>query len=182
MAEKKTKEKRFEELSKKLADTTNNLHNAYLEELIHTVKRTGDYIITFALEKSEGHYVKQSDGEIDWETPENYVTMHAQVIVQDRDDKRFVPYLDVNVRIYNDEGELVTESDAPFMWHPFAYHYGFDTVLPDDGQYYAEITIKSPDFDRHHMSHGKRYTDDVTVKMSSIDIILPGGGDEEMNV
>lgn len=127
-----------------------------------------------------GAYIHQSDGLLDWETPENYGMFHVEVIVQDRDDKRFVPYLDVHVRIYDKEGTLITESEAPFQWDPYTYHYGFDTNLPDDGQYYAEVTIKTPTFDRHHKNHGKRYTDDVTVRLDPVEVILVAGEDDEL--
>lgn len=180
MAEKKTREKRYDELSKKLGDIINTIHNAHTEELIHAVKRTGDYIVTLAFDASSGVYESQSNGDLEWESPEHYGIFHVEVIIQDRDDKRFIPYLDVNVVIYDKEGKVVTESAAPFMWHPVAYHYGFDTLFPDDGQYTAEVTIKAPKFPRHHRSHGKRYTDDVTTKMGPFDIILPGGEGEDI--
>jgi hypothetical protein len=182
MSEKKTKEKRLEELSKKLGDLTNTAHNAHTEDLIHTVKRTGDYIVTLAFETANGKYEPQTDGDLDWVDPEHFGMLHVEAIIQDRDDKRFIPYLDVVVRIYDKEAKLVTESEAPFEWHPYAYHYGFDTMLPDDGEYSAEVVIKAPSFSRHHTSHGKRYTDDVTIRMGKVDLILPGGGEEEDDI
>jgi hypothetical protein len=178
MAEKKTKEKRLEELSRKLGDATNTSYSAYTEDLVHTMRRTDDYIISLAFENADGTFEKQAGGDLDWETPENYGMFHVHVVVQDRDDKRFVPYLDVTVRIYDNENKLVTESAAPFVWNPYSYHYGFDTILPDDGKYSAEIAIKSPDFARNHKVHGKRYMDDVLTKLGPVEIMLPGGNEE----
>jgi hypothetical protein len=179
MAEKKTKEKRQEELAKKLGDLINTSYAAHLEDLAHSVKRTGDYIVTVAFENARGQYVKQTNGEIDWEDPAQFGMFHVEVIVQDRDDKKFIPHLDVFVRIYDKNNELVTESSAPYIWHPYAYHYGFDTVLPDDGSYHAELVIKTPNFDRQHTAHGKRYTDEVAVRLSDVEIVLPGGGEDD---
>lgn len=179
MAEKKTREKRLEELSKKLGDITNVCLNAFTEELVHTVKKTHDYIVTVAFEVAEGKFVQQSDGDVDWETPEGFGNYHVEIIVQDRDDKRFVPYLDVHVRVYDADNNLVTESDAPFMWHPYLYHYGFDTPIPEEGRYTVEVQIKAPKFDRHHKSHGKRYVDDVTTRLSAVQLMPIGGNDDD---
>src|SRR5688572_8619413 len=99
MAEKKTREKRQEDLSKKLGDLIMVTHNAYMEEIVHTVKRKGDYIVTVALETAEGSYVPEGS-DLEWESPEGFGASHVMVVVQDRDDKKFVPYLEVTVRVY----------------------------------------------------------------------------------
>lgn len=182
MSEKKTREKRQDELAKKVGDILVAAQNAHTEELVHTMKRTGDYIVTVAFEVADGMYEKQSDGELEWETPEGYGTMHVEIMIQDRDDKRFVPYLEVSAKVFDNENHLVTESEAPFMWHPYAYHYGFHTLIPDEGKYTVEVTIKAPKYPRHHKSHGKRYEEDVVVRMASVQLMPPGSGDPEDDI
>ncbi len=174
MSSRQTKEKRQEELAKKLGDSLVNALNAAIEDRVHTSKRTGDYIVTVAVELADGKYERQSNGELDWETPEQYGTMHVSVFIQDRDFKQFVPYLEVSTRTYDKTGKVVNESVAPFIWNPYVYHYGYDTMFLEDGEYYIEVTIKSPKFDAEHFGHGKRYTDDVVVRMSALEISLPG--------
>lgn len=173
MAEKKTKEKRLEELSKKIGDLKNASLNAYIEDLPHTFKRTGDYIITLAFERAEGVYEPQTNGDLEWTTPDEHGSMHVMVVIQDRDDKRFVPGLEIKVRLYTKDGTLVTESEAPYIWHPYAYHYGFDTMFLTDGEFYAEVYVKAPTFVRHHAAIGNRYADDVTVRLSPVELIVP---------
>lgn len=177
MAERKTKEKKQEEVSKKLGDLLLAAQMAHIEDLPHSMKRIDDFIITVAVENSIGNYVKEGS-ELDWQDPEKYGMQHFEVIIIDRDDKKFVPYLDVKVRIFDNNHALVTETEAPFMWHPFVSHYGFDVSIPDDGEYYAEVTIKSPEFARMHKSHGKKYSENITVKMAGFEIMLPGGEEE----
>jgi hypothetical protein len=179
MSGRKTKEKRQEELSKKLADNLNLSLNAHTEDMSHSAKRINDYIVTVAVENSYGLYAHQTDGSLDWETPESFGTQHVEIIIQDRDDKRFVPYLDVKVKIFDKGNNLITESEAPFMWHPYAYHYGFDTTLPADGEYYFEVKVKKPKFDRHHLAHGKKYQEDIATMLGPVEIVLPG---EEINL
>lgn len=180
MAERKTKEKRQEELSKKLGDLMIAANHAQVEDLVHVMKRTDDYIITLAIENAEGRYVSEKDGDLDWDKPEGYGYQHVEIMVQDRDYKTFVPYLNVLVRIYDKENNLVTENVAPFMWHPFTSHYGFDIVLPKDGEYSFEVNIDAPKFDRHHKSHGKRYSDKISTKLGPVEIMVPGSEEDDI--
>jgi hypothetical protein len=175
MAEKKTKAKKQDELVKKQGDALIASANLYMEDMIHTVKKSHDYIVTVAFGSPDGRYMPQSDGSLDWDMPEGFSNMHVEVVVQDRDDKRFVPYLDVSVRILDQNDNPVTESEAPFMWHPYVFHYGMDTVIPEEGDYTIEVTIKKPDFGRHHKDHGKRYADDVTIKLGPVKLSPPSG-------
>ncbi len=178
MAERKTKEKRQEEILKKTADILITSINAHIEDLPHTLKRVDDYILIAYVENSEGSYIKESDGKLDWNDPEKYGLQHFGIIIQDRDDKRFVPYLDVIIRVYDKGGDLITEAKAPFIWHPFVYHYGFDTPIENDGEYYIEVTVKSPKFDRAHRSLGKKYTEDLITRIGKVEIALPLEQDE----
>ena len=115
MAEKKSKEKKQEELAKKQGDALIASYNLHMEELVHTVKKKDDYIVTLAFGSSSGMYKMQSDKTLDWESPDAFGIMHMEVVIQDRDDRRFIPNLNVSVRMYDNEHGLVTESEAPFM-------------------------------------------------------------------
>ena len=173
MADKKSKAKKQEELARKQGDALINSMNLHLEELVHTVKKIDDYIVTVAFEGAEGMYRVEKDGEIGWVKPGKFGAMHAQIIIQDRDDKRFVPNLDVSVRIFDNEGTVISEEEAPFMWHPFVFHYGLETVLPDEGEYIIEVKINTPTFPRHTKNHGKRYQTTVTARLDPIKVVPP---------
>jgi hypothetical protein len=173
MADKKSKAKKQEELARKQGDALIASMNLHLEELVHTVKKIDDYIVTVAFEGADGMYGVDEKGELEWNKPGKFGAMHAQIIIQDRDDKRFVPNLEISVRIFDNEGTVITESDAPFMWHPYVFHYGLETVLPDEGEYIVEVKIQKPGFARHTKNHGKRYQSTVTARLDPIKVVPP---------
>jgi len=168
MAEKKSKLKKQDELVRKQGDAFIASYNLYMEELIHVVKKTDDYIVTVAFGATEGMYEMQTDKSLEWVTPEGYGFVHMSVVIQDRDDKRFVPNLEVFVRLYDNDNKLITESEAPFLWNPYVFHYGMDLTIPEEGNYTAEVTIKRPDFNRQNKDHGNKYTNDVTIRLQSV--------------
>jgi uncharacterized protein involved in high-affinity Fe2+ transport len=179
MAEKKSREKKMEELVKKQGDAFMASYNLHMEEIIHTVKKVDDYIITAAIEPAVGMYVMGLDKSLEWESPQGFGDLHVEIVVQDRDDRRFVPHLEVSAKVYDKEHKVITESEAPFMWHPYIFHYGFDMTVPDEGDYFIEVRIKAPKFHRHKKDHGKRYSDDIEIKLSPLRLNPPVNGDEE---
>lgn len=174
-----TRQKAQETLSKKVGDMLLQAHNTHIEELVHTTKRMGDYIITVAVEEDEGKY-EFTDKEVKWSKPQAYGSMHFEVIVLDRDFMTFIPYLDIEARILDSDGVIIGEGKAKYIWHSFAPHYGLDVVLPNEGKYRLDLKIKIPKFERMHKTNGKRYLDEIAVTTEAINIMPPGASEDDL--
>jgi uncharacterized protein involved in high-affinity Fe2+ transport len=129
-----------------------------------------DYIISIACEDAEGMYMDSDAGELRWMIPDKKDNLHFEVVVQDKDDKRFIPDLEVKAKILNEKKETVTTMTVPFIWHPFLFHYGINCSIPKAGKYVAEVTIKKPSFHRHDETYGNRYPKDVTVTLGPLSL------------
>lgn len=131
-------------------------------------KHAGDYIVAYAVEKAEGMY-HHENGELRWMEPEKE-NCHVEVSVRDAADNRFIPGLDVRVRLVDEKGDEVGEHRQHFLWHPWLYHYGRNWQVPGDGKYRLEVSIAAPDFGRHDKKNGKRYAEDVKVSFDNVQI------------
>jgi len=127
-----------------------------------------DYRITASFEPAEGMYGMTSDGALQWHTPGERENQHFEVIVRDREDGRFLPSLEVGLRLHDAADRVVAETAVPFIWHPFVFHYGVDGTIPGEGDYTAEVTVRAPRFHRHDEVRGKRYQRDVTVRLGPV--------------
>lgn len=132
-------------------------------------KHHGPYLIGYAVEKAEGMYRMDENGELRWKepAPEN---IHIEVSVRDAADGRFIPHLTVHARLTDSQGNDVGTHRQPFVWHPWVYHYGRNWYIPRSGDYELEVHIEAPDFPRHDKKNGKRYDEDVTVTFSPVKI------------
>lgn len=135
-----------------------------------------DYIISLACENAEGMYMTDKEGRLSWMTPADKENIHVEVVVQDKDDKRFIPHLDIFCKLYDEDKKEVANLHIPFIWHPFLFHYGMNTTIPRKGKYTAEITIKKPLFHRHDQTYGMRYQKDVTILLGPL-LLTPGRKD-----
>lgn len=142
-------------------------------EASHASVEIEDYIISVACENAEGMYMYSSSGKLHWMVPEKKDNQHFEVSVQDKDDKRFIPSLEVNAQILDENKKMVTKMEVPFIWHPFLFHYGVNCSIPKKGTYYAVIEIKKPAFHRHDQTYGKKYEKDVSVTLGPI-TLTPG--------
>lgn len=138
-------------------------------ETVHAETEAEDYIITLAAEKAEGMY-EFTDGKLEWRVPKGEMDQHIEVVVQDKEDKRFVPGLEVTCKLYQLDGNFVGEARQEFIWHPFLYHYGKNWDIPGAGKYMAQLTIRKPAWPRHDEMKGKRYAKDVTVDVGPIEL------------
>lgn len=128
--------------------------------------RAGEYLVAFVQEKAEGMYAPADSG-LEWrEAPED-ANAHLEVAVADGADGRFVPDLRVTVTVMDAEEEVFTYR-APFLWHPFLYHYGFNAKVPGEGPYEVRIRIEPPEWMRHDPKNGKRYADPVEVAFADV--------------
>jgi hypothetical protein len=150
--------------------------DAYVRALQHMVsevaddggeQRAGPYIVAYAIEKAEGMYVPDEDGDLVWREPMSG-NVHVEVSVRDAADGRFVPDLTVHVRLTDSQGLDIGLHRQPLLWHPWLYHYGRNWAVPHSGDYTMDITIKAPDFPRHDKKNGKRYSDDVEVSFTGV--------------
>lgn len=136
----------------------------------HASKEVDDYLVSIVFEEAPGFYVLRPDETLAWETPPAEDNAHFEVIVQDREDKRFIPQLDIRYRLFDDEGHLVVDKAPQFLWHPYVYHYGINGRIPREGNYVAEVTIMQPSFLRHDEVKGKRYRRTVTVRFDPVHV------------
>jgi hypothetical protein len=128
----------------------------------------GPYRVGYAIEEAEGMYHWQ-DGELVWQEPERE-NVHIEVSVRDAVDGRFIPNLNIHVRLIDSNKNDVGYHQQPFVWHPWLYHYGRNWHIPEEGDYRMEIHIKAPDFPRHDEKNGNRYDQDVDVTFSPVKI------------
>ena len=129
-----------------------------------------DYIISIACEDAEGMYMYNEKGDLEWMIPEKGVNQHFEVVVQDKDDKRFIPGLEIYAKLLDKSKNVVAEMIVPFIWHPFLFHYGINCRILTAGTYFAELKIKKPSFHRHDETYGKRYGKDVTVILGPVSL------------
>lgn len=165
------------ELIKKLAGDQGRAYDAALKTLLaedpHMQSRTDDFIITASFEPAEGLYTLRTDGTLAWEEPPPGANQHLEVVAQDRQDKRFVPGLDVSMKIFDVSHRFVGEKKLVYLWHPFVYHYGADATIPDEGDYNIEVAVAKARFPRHDELRGKRYQQNLTISMGRIHL-TPG--------
>jgi hypothetical protein len=161
-------EKQQEQLVLKQGDAYRASYNMLMAEDPHTEAAVADYRVTASFEPAEGMYEPDVDGGLAWTTPKDGANQHLEVIVRDRRDGRFIPYLDVHLRLLDQEGTVVLDTAVPFIWHPFVLHYGVDGTIPGEGDYMPEVTIPAPRFPRHDEVRGKRYEQDVTIRLAPV--------------
>jgi hypothetical protein len=109
------------------------------------------------------------NGELVWQEP-NKENIHIEVAVRDAADGRFIPNLNVHVRLIDSSGNDVGYHKQPFVWHPWLYHYGRNWLVSSDGMYEMQIHIEAPDFPRHDEKNGQRYANDVDVTFANVKI------------
>lgn len=136
-------------------------------------KFAGDYKITLAAEEAEGLYFDaDGSGKISWQPPTDEQNQHIEIVVQDKDDHRFIPSLVITAEVFDERGESLGIEPCPFLWHPYIFHYGSMWTLPSDGKYTVIITIKKPVFGRHDEILGKRYLNDEVVTFEGVELNL----------
>lgn len=150
--------------------------DAYLTALKHMAEKVADrgmeapvgqMIVAVAIEEAEGMY-EMEDGTLRWMEPseQNY---HIEVSARDAADNRFIPGLEVSVRVVQ-EDVMVFESALPMLWHPWLYHYGANATLPTDSPLAVEVEIAALQIPRHDEKNGIRHTDDLFVRFEGIEL------------
>lgn len=133
----------------------------------------GNYVVAFVNEQAEGMYATDGSSSVDppkglvWREAPEEANAHLEVAVADGADGRFVPGLDVTVTLLDDDRELFSQR-APFLWHPFLFHYGFNAKVPGEGPYTVKIHIEPPSWMRHDPKNGKRYGEPVDVVFEDV--------------
>lgn len=169
-------------LKQKARARQGNTYNVALELLENTANNfaqevAGDYRLTLVCEDAEGAYVLEEitpgNPGLVWRSPLLKENQHIEIAVQDKEDLRFIPYLDVFCRLYNAENKLLGEKLQPFIWHPYLDHYGENWTLHGEGDYFVEVTVKKAKFPRHDETLGDRYKADVQIRFGPLHLI-PG--------
>ncbi|MGI5826252.1 MAG: hypothetical protein ACOX50_02465 [Patescibacteria group bacterium] len=143
------------------------------KETVNQEVEVNDFIVTLLAEEAESFYITRLDGTLEWRIPQPEENQHISVVVRDKQDLRFIPDLTVSCRLFSSDGYLIDEKTQPFIWHPFLYHYGVNWELSGKDNYTAEISISEPIFGRHDKKKGKRYGENVTVRMGPL-ALTPG--------
>lgn len=141
----------------------------YLKKIVegYDEKQVDDYLITVCAEEAEGLYHLE-DGQLEWEDPAEGLNAHLEIIVQDADDKRFIPELNVQATLYTEDNKIIQEKHHPFLWHPYVFHYGANWKIPEEGKYFIEVKISAPRFHRHDVVKGKKYPRQVKLEFGPV--------------
>lgn len=131
------------------------------------VASAGNYLVGFVNEQAEGMYALEPSQGLVWREAPEEANAHLEVAVADAADGRFVPGLDVTVTLLDGERQLFT-AQAPFLWHPFLYHYGFNAKVPGSGPFTVRIHIEPPSWMRHDPKNGARYGGPVDVVFEDV--------------
>ena len=151
---------------------------AFSEALNHMVGEVADdgqemhagpYLVGYAVERPEGMYMLDENGELFWHEPQDE-NVHLEISVRDAADGRFIPSLIIHARLVDSQGNDVGVHEQPFIWHPWLYHYGRNWRVPADGDYRLEVDIKAPTFPRHDKDNGRRYERDVLAEFPVVKI------------
>lgn len=141
----------------------------YLKKIVSSYQeeKVDDYIITVCAEEAEGLY-QLEDGELEWQDPKEGLNSHIEIIVQDADDKRFIPELNVHATLFTKDKEIIQEKYHPFLWHPYVFHYGANWRIPAEGEYWVELKISAPRFHRHDVVKGKKYPRMINITLGPL--------------
>lgn len=164
------REQRQEQLARNQGEAYGASYEMLMAEDPHATTEADDYAITASFEPAEGMYIPRADGSLAWATPAPGNNQHFEVIVRDRQDGRFLPGLDIRLRLYRATNghAAVVDTEVPFIWHPFVLHYGIDGSIPEEGDYLAEVSVARPRWNRHDEVRGRRYADDVSVRVGPV--------------
>lgn len=153
-------------IAREQGDAYGRALQAMADEEGAAVAEAGNFVVALVNEQAEGMYAHE-DGRLVWrEAPED-ANAHIEVAVADAGDGRFVPGLDVTVTLLDGERELFTHP-APFLWHPFLHHYGFNARVPGEGPFTVKVRIEPPAYMRHDPVNGRRYADPVDVVFDGV--------------
>lgn len=167
-----------EEVDERHLDLARQAGDAYLQAVDHMIqevaetgerKQVGDYIVGFAQEEAEGMY-RMDDGNFQWEEPSEDKNCHLEVIIASAAEGRFLPGLNVQATLEEDEGATIGPKEIPFIWHPGLYHYGRNLELPDEGVYTITVEAEPAQWPRHDEKNGDRFTDPVETQFEDIQI------------
>jgi uncharacterized protein involved in high-affinity Fe2+ transport len=132
-------------------------------------KQAGPYLVGYAVERPEGMYMPDENGDLVWHEPGDE-NAHLEISVRDAADGRFIPYLTIHARLTDSQGNDVAVHEQPFIWHPWLFHYGRNWRVPADGDYRLEVDIKAATFPRHDKENGRRFEQDVHVEFPVVKI------------
>jgi hypothetical protein len=83
--------------------------------------------------------------------------VHIEVSVRDAVDGRFIPNLNIHVRLIDSNKNDVGYHQQPLCGTRGCTITGRNWHIPEEGDYRMEIHIKAPDFPRHDEKNGNRY-------------------------
>ncbi|MGH2718218.1 MAG: iron transporter [Actinomycetota bacterium] len=158
-----------------LANKQGRSYAVALEHMVQQVahdgkeQAAGDYLVAYAVEEAEGMYL-QGNGGLEWHDPGPGENCHVEIAVRDKADGRFIPGLDIHIKLLSADGKEVASGQQPFIWHPWLMHYGRNWKVPGDGDYKLQVRIEAPTFHRHDKENGKRYARAEEIEFEKVNI------------
>lgn len=140
----------------------------FLAEKKGAKAKAGGMIIAVATEPAQGWWEKSELGELTWRDAAPDENQHIEIFVLDAEDQRVIPNLSVEVTLIDEYGESLMTKRHKFFWHPLAYHYDSNWLVPGEGFYDIRVHIDSPDFPRHGRDEGRRYAKPVDVTLEGL--------------
>jgi uncharacterized protein involved in high-affinity Fe2+ transport len=131
----------------------------------------GEYLVTYVITPADDYYdleAAQSN------LPAHHTTVlpgsaHVAVVIRDAADGRMVYGLNVHATLRSETGNVKRSIALPFEWHPILNRYGENVTLPE-GPFTLDVHVSTPLYHRHDRTNGKRFTRDVTVLFTGVNV------------
>lgn len=150
-------------------ETTKAERATYQRSLDHMVNEVagiggeqwaGDDIAGFVQERAEGMSLLESEGQLEWMGAKDE-NCHLEVSVSDAAFNRVVPYLRVYASLTARDGQTLSSTKIPVVWHPGVYPYGRNLEVPGAGRYTLHPRTAPPTFMHYDEVNGERYAETV---------------------
>src|SRR5258708_38407580 len=107
------------------------------QETVNATTEVDDYIITIAFENAEGMYMLHNN-DLTWEIPAPEENLNVEVVVQDKQDQRFIPDLEIYCQLIDANGKAFGENRQPFIWRTFLWSNWINWTIPINGDSLAQ--------------------------------------------
>ena len=130
----------------------------------------GEYRVGYIVEPAEGWW--QGDpATLEWREPAAGETNHIEILPYDAETGLLIPYMDIELQVRDEAGEVIDERPLDFYWSEFG-HYANNFSLPESGTYTLRADLEPPEFLRHgsEEGEGKMFTGPITVQFDDVQI------------
>lgn len=134
----------------------------------------GEYRVGYIVEPAEGWW-EGDPPNLEWREPAAGETNHIEILPYDAETGLFVPYMDVELTVLDENGEEI-ENKPLFPYYAEFYHYADNFSLPESGTYTLRAELGPPDFRRHgdENGEGRVYENRVIAEFEEVEIDIEG--------